>query len=177
MAALAVVTHWSHFVPVLALVFTVASFWWIYVRRGKLKTFAPNGYGSVFLAKQARLRFPLVLTNTGAPSIAVEDLRAVVDGNVLEWLTTRATLRPEAGDRLDLAKPFAVAGRSAVQLVPEFGQSGEGAWQPGDGPCVMRLEWRDRGRWRELLTFQWWPPASNRGAYIAHRNAPNAEQE
>lgn len=37
---------WSDFVPVGALVFTVASFWWIYLRRGRLKATPPHVYSS-----------------------------------------------------------------------------------------------------------------------------------
>jgi hypothetical protein len=50
-------------ISVLALAFTVASFWWLHARRGALTATRPRAYA--FLDR-VRLRLPLAFFNTGA---------------------------------------------------------------------------------------------------------------
>lgn len=54
---------WALLVAVLALLFTVASFWWLYARRGSLEVGQPGAYA---FASKVRLRLPLAFYNTGA---------------------------------------------------------------------------------------------------------------
>ena len=83
---------WTTCIPVIALAFTIGSFWWIYARRGRLKATAPKTYAS-FIAHQIGVRLPIVFHNTGARAIAVTDLRLVIDDDAeLEWENTRKTL-------------------------------------------------------------------------------------
>src|SRR5690242_3321063 len=104
---------WTDLLPVGALLFTVASFWWIWLRRGRLVVAAPQAYASAVTASQLRIRFPLVIYNTGARAIIVENLRFVIEGYELGWISTRRTIRPMPDDVLDFAAPFPVAGREA----------------------------------------------------------------
>lgn len=156
--------------PFAALAFTLTSFWWIWLRRGRLRVSAPLAYASAIGAQQVRIRFPLVLHNTGATPIVVENLRLRLDGREWEWMSVRSTLRPRPDDVIDFAKPFAVAGRSALELVAEFGGNGTG-WQaePGRGYDVS-IDRLTRNNWNELVAFTWWAPTKNAGSYIAHRN-------
>lgn len=115
-------------IAVCALVFTVASFWWVSVRRGQLKSFAPHTFSASVNAEQVRLIFPLVLYNTGAAPIIVKNLTIRFpnerDSAVLHWTTTRRQVEPR---RDDWAFPavFSVAGRTAHQTFVEFtGQLG-----------------------------------------------------
>ncbi|MFJ2769665.1 hypothetical protein [Streptomyces sp. NPDC087300] len=63
------------FVAACALAFTVASFWWINARQGDLKVWESHSFAAAVTSEIARVRFPLVLYNTGAKPIVVLDLR------------------------------------------------------------------------------------------------------
>lgn len=65
-------------VAVLALVFTIASFWWLHARRGSLEVAPPRSYA---FHEMVRLRLPLTFFNTGAVALIVSDLRLVVIEN------------------------------------------------------------------------------------------------
>jgi hypothetical protein len=156
--------------PFVALALTLVSFWWIWLRRGRLHVSAPLVYASATGAQQVRIRFPLVFHNTGAVPIVVDNLRLHLDGREWEWMTVRSTLRPRQEDSVDFARPFAVAGRSTLELVVEFGGSRTG-WQPAPGRGYdVAIERLTRGDWRELVAFTWWAPTKDAGSYIAHRN-------
>lgn len=160
-------------VALLALVFTVASFWWIWLRRGKLVATAPRYYASVSTTHTLRIRFPIVVRNTGARPLVVEDLRMLVAGETLDWTTTRSTVKPQdksVGDVVDVASPFAVAGRETLPVIAEFGTDGP-SWRPDPAtPYLVVIEAVVRGSWKVLAEFTWWTPATDLGAYIAHRN-------
>lgn len=161
----------TELVPVLALVFTIASFWWIWLRRGRLTISPPRYQASACTAKTLRIRFPLVFRNTGARPITVEDLRLAIDHVNLDWITTRKTLRPEGDDVVDFAVPFVVAGREARTVIAEFGASSE-EWSPTPSSSyTVSLERSVSGKWRTVGAFTWWtPPAHEMGNYLAHRN-------
>jgi hypothetical protein len=171
---LAAELEWTHLVPVGALVFTVASFWWIWLRRGRLTAAAPHTYSSAVTASHLRIRFPLVIYNTGARAIVIENLRLVVEGHELEWISLRRTVRPMPEDVLDFAAPFHVPGREARQVFAEFGE-GPPSWRPELGASYpVRIERKVRGRWATLVEFEWWAPNNDPDAYITHRNAAGA---
>ena len=165
---------WTDFVPVGALVFTVASFWWIWLRRGRLTAAPPHTYASAATSTQLRIRFPLVIYNTGARALIVENLRLVVEGHDFEWISVRRTVRPMPDDVLDFAAPFSIAGREARQVFAEFGADPP-PWQPElEASYVAKIERKSDGRWKTLVEFTWWAPKNDPGSYIAHRNAPGA---
>jgi hypothetical protein len=163
-------------VALIALGFTIASFWWLNARKGRLQASVPRAYA---FTKMVRLRLPLAFFNTGAKSLIVNDLRIVVDDeperSALEWITTRSGLRPESDDGFAFATPFSVAGRSSEEVVVEFGDEEE--WSPLPGSKHrLRLQAviHPRADWVDVLTFDWWAPPSDElmGPYIAHRNRP-----
>ncbi len=167
--------EWTDFLSVGALVFTVASFWWIYLRRGPLKVTTPDTYASAVTESQLRLRFPLVIFNTGAATVVVENLRLVVEGQELEWITLRRSLRPTSKDVLDFAAPFTIEGRKARELFAEFGEAAP-SWRPDLGCSYpMRIERKVGAQWKPLLEFDWWAPQNDLEAYTAHRNTPPEE--
>jgi hypothetical protein len=161
-------------IPVLALAFTVAAFWWIFLRRGTITTAAPDTYATP-QGPTLRLRFPFVLLNTGAIPLVVADLRLIVDGvHEFHWSSVRKKISPSMDDFLDAAAPFAVKGRDAVQLFAEFGQVPP-EWRPEPGQSYpVKLEAKDQsGHWRQVIEFDWWSPVrvDQMTATVAHRNA------
>src|SRR5919199_554356 len=87
---------WSLVVAVMALLFTVASFWWLYVRRGSLIVGRPGTYA--YAPRPVRLRLPLAFYNTGASALIVSDLQAVAIAeparSPLRWIATVSQLQP-----------------------------------------------------------------------------------
>lgn len=168
---------WALLVAVLALLFTVASFWWLYARRGSLEVGQPGAYA---FASKVRLRLPLAFYKTGARSLIVTDLQVLlVDDPAqppLRWIATVSQLRPESSNERGFATPFAVAGRATREIVPELGH--EQGWSPSTGARHrMRLmaTLHDRGNeWCTLAEFDWWapPPGAEMDRYITYRNAP-----
>ena len=161
-------------IPLFALVFTIAAFWWVFLRRGRIITAAPDTYATP-PGPTLRLRFPFVLLNTGAVPIVVADLRLIVDRvHEFHWSSVRKKVSPSMDDFLDAAAPFAVKGRDAVQVFAEFGQVPP-EWRPDPGQAYpVRLEVKDqRGRWAPCVDFEWWAPvrADLMTATVAHRNA------
>jgi len=101
-------------VAALALLFTVASFWWIQVRRGRLVSYEPQTYSGYIMGGGFRLRLPLTIYNTGATTLVVIDLRlSFVEQDVTApVITFRRSVKAMTGDVEDYAHPFAVPGRS-----------------------------------------------------------------
>lgn len=167
-------------IAVLALLFTVASFWWLNARRGRVQVGRPGAYA---FADKVRLRLPLVFYNTGARALVVTDLRVVLvddaDQPPLRWIATVARLQTLGGDERDFATPFAVPGRGTRELVTDFGH--DQIWSPKPGSRHrMRLQARlhDRGdEWQTLAEFDWFAPPSGAelSRFITYRNAPPDE--
>jgi hypothetical protein len=163
-------------VALMALGFTIASFWWLHAREGSLEAATPRTYA---FAKKVRLRLPLAFFNTGAKSLIVNDLRIVLDDAPerapFAWITTRTTLRADSEDGFAFATPFAVAGRSAKEVIIEFGDEDE--WLPAPASKHrLRLEAviHPATEWVDVLTFEWWAPPAEElmGPYLTHRNEP-----
>ena len=121
-----------------ALVFSVASFWWLNARRGKLIVTPPHafviaGAGSTVLL----LRFPLVIYNTGAKATVVRDLQCRFSSDTsqvlpLPWRGTYNLLPGGHQSIREYPTPFAVPPREAIPLNIEFGGPFPGlAVEPG----------------------------------------------
>lgn len=161
-------------IPVLALIFTVTAFWWVFMRPGRLSVSPPATYATP-PGPTLRLRLPLVLVNRGAMPYVVADLRLVVNGvHAFHWSSVRSKVSPAIDDFVDAAAPFCVKGRDARQVFVEFGQvPPEWRPQPG-GSYPVRVEAKNQaGRWRRLVEFEWFAPskADLMASNVAHRNA------
>jgi hypothetical protein len=64
-------------ISLLALLFTLSSFWWLNARRGAIQAATPQGYAFV---DGFRLRLPLALFNSGAVPLLITDLRIQICG-------------------------------------------------------------------------------------------------
>lgn len=166
-------------ISLLALAFTVGSFWWLHARRGSLTATRPRSYG---FADRVRLRLPLAFFNTGAKALIVSDLRLVIEDEPdrvpLGWITTRTKLRPESDDGFAFATPFSVQGRGTKEVIAEFGD--DLGWEPVPGSRhSLRLQARvhPSEEWDDIVAFDWWAPpvADVMKQYIAHRNEPTSD--
>jgi hypothetical protein len=169
-------------VAVSALVFAVASFWWLNARKGSITATQPRAYAFGGSGARLRLRFPFVFFNSGAKALIVADMRVVLDGEPggpeLRWLTTRDRLRPETDDGFAYATPFSIAGRGTREIVAEFEPGASRNWSAPAGikhRLRLQAQIHPKDEWVDLVAFDWWPPPEKmRDHYIAHRNEPTA---
>lgn len=171
-------------VACLALLFTVASFWLLQARRGRLSCFPIQQFAGYLDADQVTLRIPLSTYNHGAAARVVADLRLGLqpqqgEAVVLHALTFRRTLDPTGDDVEDFVHPYAVPGRSVVSRHVEFSSL------PGVGPTAALLSGHpatavvealvdhDDEHWTELGRFPLHIEAmAHVGRYVAYGNQP-----
>lgn len=166
-------------IAVLALLFTVTSFWWLYARRGRLVVSEPHSFaiaasnGGLLL-----LRLPLVLYNTGPKAIVVQNLRAWFPGKndllPLPWRTSRSQLKPASDDGHTFPAAFPVEGRGARQVFIEFGGPFPGfAIEKGVYNVRVEAVMSHRPRWTTILKFDLRINlVDDLGQYIAYDNTP-----
>lgn len=171
-------------ISTLALFFTVGSFWWIQVRRGRIRTYAPQSYAGAFLNDQVRLVLPLVLHNTGPAPITILDFRLRVDRPgenlplYMSWHATQPELEPApANGGRKMPSPMPIEGRRTVERFIEFAQR-EATLPIEQGPYPVTVEARlgHRPVWRQLASFPLHTqlvPEKNRHAWISRTNDPD----
>lgn len=176
-------------VGALALLFTVATFWWLNARLGVLKSWEPQTYAMSLSGDYVRARLPLVLYNTGARSIVVLDMRMrfLDDPEAiwpLRWTGMSEELMPKSADDVVAPTGFAIGGRTAEQRVVSFSVP-----SPGFIPDVREYQvvieavlgqrklWqrvlRRDSRWQPFLRFTLrLGPMRYSGSYGAYSNSP-----
>jgi hypothetical protein len=176
-------------ISISALMFTAASFWWLNVRRGALRSFQPFSFAAVFYPfpdTHFRIRFPLVFHNTGAAPIIVQNLQIrFLDepcGKPLPWVAIRSHIGPTENDGHDFPAVFSVDGRTALQTFQEFGFS----WDSSLGFTLEAKSYRlslearlsHKKEWRNILNFtlQAWRIESPR-AFVTYDNSPGSITE
>jgi hypothetical protein len=141
-------------ISILALFFTVFSFWWMNWRPGKLVLTEPRSYAAIAAADKVIIELPLVFFNTGATPIVVHNLHLTLPG-VDRPLFFNAVVQ-KLGDHDDrrFATQFAVRQREAVTLICEFqGQVSGFAFERREYPVLLEWVRGNSRKWRELLQF------------------------
>jgi hypothetical protein len=161
----------------LALAFTIGSFWWLNARQGRIKTFEPHSFAAAALPTQSKVRFPLVLYNTGAKPIIVQNMQLWFTGTpstILPWSTTRSQLMPAADDEPALPAAFSIPGRTAQQKFIEFGGPFAGGIPAADCQAQIHVKLGHRREWEHLITFTFWAEQiTHPNRYIAYPNLPS----
>lgn len=147
-------------ISAMALLFTVTSFWWIQVRRGRLICSEPRTYAAAFEPKRILIVLPLVLYNSGPAPIVLTDFRLWItrsDERLLcRWRATQPGISPAApgGGRV-FPSPFPVEGRRAIERFIEFGRSSTEI-DPAQGPYKVEVEVKKShsSKWKSLLSFE-----------------------
>lgn len=142
---------------ILALLFTVFSFWWMNWRHGKLIVSPPRSY-AMFAQVPGKmvLHLPLVFFNNGPMPIVVQNLRVIFTEDVaskpLSFIATTKKLGKDE-DRT-FATQFPVRGREAVLMVCEF-QREPNELTLEEGTYSLQLQARLDGKksWTPILTF------------------------
>lgn len=143
-------------VSVLALLFTVTSFWWLHARPGRLRVYEPTTWSAFLRKDRSGLRLPLILHNTGAASLVVLSLRVrfIEGGELMPWEWTRTRVDPQADDVQDVTAPFSIPGRDTRELVAEFVGSYPGV-VPEQRAYPVAVDARSSvsDDWQEVLRF------------------------
>ncbi|SMC99159.1 hypothetical protein SAMN05661093_03646 [Kibdelosporangium aridum] len=162
-----------------ALLFAVGSFWWLNARRGKLRSFEPYSFAAFNQPELVLLRIPLVLHNTGAAPLVVQNLRLRIPGAgltlPLPWRSSRTRVDPRQGEETQLPAVFAIPGRTAEVRLIEFGAPLPGfVLATREYRAVIDVKLGHRKQWSTLVAFAL--RAENvtaKDSYIAYSNAPH----
>jgi hypothetical protein len=175
--------NYSLIISIVALLFTIGSFWWINARRGKLKSFEPLSFAAMVHTDNSVFRFPLVLYNTGAKPIIVQNLRMrfpkETGVSVFGWRTMRSEIEPHAGEETYLPAGFSVPGRTAEQVFVELdGRFPNAAPEPRIYAAAIEAKLGHRKRWQSLVSFNLHiDHLTEPSKYVAYSNVPAVVSE
>jgi hypothetical protein len=166
-----------------ALLFTVFSFWWMNWRPGRLKVAKPRSFAVMrpSNADAIVLVVPIVLVNTGALPVIVQNLRLVVPdlgGEDLPFIfqATASALAFKADHAL--AFQFPVRSREATTVIGEFYRTpAQVTFEAKSYEARLDGLLNDKGRWKALCSFELRVPpqnvsAVNQQGYHALDNEP-----
>jgi hypothetical protein len=140
----AVLAAASATVATLALLFTVASFYWLQARKGRLKLYPVVTFSGYMRRGRFVLRIPVIIFNSGAKPRVVCALRMAATDDVgkavvLECHSFRKSAGPAEGDYEDMAHAYAVPGRNVVTKHADF-TIDELPSFPGGGPVRFEMQ-------------------------------------
>lgn len=173
----------SMLIAMLALLFTIGSFWWLNSRRGRLHLVGiPRIFAVSTANKRLHLNVPLSLYNSGPTPVWASNLKlrlsAVGLPKELHFVATRPGVQPKADDVRPMATQMALGGRESRVICCEFIERGSSDSLLTEGPIAVEavaIETRTWGRQRErvLGAFTLCVTADTvevQGQYIAHDN-------
>ena len=145
------------FISVLALGFTMYSFWWMNWRRGDIligdpRTFAACSSGALFI-----MEFPLVFYNAGPRPILIENLRLIFphEGESSEPLFFNAVVKKLGKDEgREFATQFPLDGNTAIRKICEFQRRPANfVFEAREYKVELQASLNDRKEWETLKTF------------------------
>ena len=172
--------YYSAFIiSILALLFTIFSFWWMNWRTGKLRVGAPRTYAALgSLEGQTILEFPFVFFNDGPMPIIVKNLRLVFPNETQPRpLVFTATVR-ELGRNEDrsFATQFPIRGREAKLMICEFQREQGGmVFEARSYSMELQAQLGNSNLWRCICSFMLHVSAKDlqtiNKAFVVHDNA------
>jgi hypothetical protein len=133
-------------VAIAALVFTIASFWYIHLFPGKLSGIPPHLFAGHASASKGLLRLPIVIFNSGANAKAVTRMKLTLESgsekDLMPPQAVRSRLEPREDDREDYFHAFVVPGRSVVTKYVDFQSVGAPRAMVAGKPARARLKIR-----------------------------------
>jgi hypothetical protein len=143
------------FISLMALLFTVFSFWWMNWRPGKLRVGRPRSYAAIGSdSGNVMVELPLVFFNRGATPILVHNLRLRIEGGgkPLAFNAVVDKIGTDVGRRF--AIQFPVRQQEALSLICEFQRGGGGLlFEARRYSVTLEGVWGRSERWRRLAQF------------------------
>jgi len=152
------ISHAAIIISILALLFTVFSFWWMNLRKGKIRVGVPRSYAAKGGGDTVLLiEVPLVFFNDGATPIIIQNLRLIFPDEKSETkpLTFVATVNKLGTDEgRTFASQFPVRGREALKLICEFQRTpGNLIFEEKQYLVKLQAVIDDKDNWETICSF------------------------
>ncbi|MDD5515646.1 MAG: hypothetical protein PHX71_09940 [Synergistales bacterium] len=153
------ISYTAMVISILALTFTIFSFWWMNWRKSKIIVGDPRSFtlATQGLDELLIVQLPLVFYNSGAATQVVQNLRLTLEQNnkkssKLNFNNTVSDL--SSNDGRTWGRQFPIEGRKTYSNIFVF-QKKPGKFIPTPGKCKAILEWKsyDDMTWKQLHTF------------------------
>lgn len=145
-------------ISILALLFTLYSFWWMNWRKGKLRVSYIKHYGIHNSVNKLYLELPLVFFNTGAMPVIIESLRLVLlDKDGIQKHLHFNAIRTELGENKGryVATPFSINKGDSKKIVCEFQKNpSEVVFHRGNYLLILEAKYYHSKNWKKLKTFE-----------------------
>ena len=173
--------------PWIAVVVTLASFWWLNLRSGRLRVIGtPRSYAVSTFSPGFYLNIPLVFINDGPTPTVASNLRLRFEAqgfpDTMPFAATRPGVQPKRDDERPLATSLVLNGRGSVLLCCEFiARPFESYLENGVVPVRVeafeqryrgKAKWRDIGKFDLLISDH---TVDMQKKYVAHDNYPGGE--
>lgn len=149
----------SVFIALLALGFSVGSFWWIHARSGSLITYPVVAFAGAVSGSEFQVRIPVVIHNSGAAPAVVRAMKLTyvgTDGQVhtMQSQTFLKTIDP-SNSHSDFVHAFAVPGRTVETKYVKFLEAGKPRIAPGKETVFVLHILRDENEgWTGLKSIK-----------------------
>lgn len=161
---------------ILALGFTIFSFWYIHAWPGRIIGFPPTTWAGHLARDGVTVRLPVILKNTGAADRVILRVRLVLNHRtkdlVLQSETFRVSLDPGPDDIQDMAAAFAIPRRSVIQHYIEFVGDTTEVLEPTEYQATLQVEADGKRGWTTVskFVFRAWHLSTAPDRYITRRN-------
>lgn len=137
----------SAFVALLALLFSVGSFWWIHARKGSLVSYPVITFSGLIDASELQIRIPVVIYNTGAAPSVIRAMKLTYVGvdkkvHTLQSQTFLKTIDPK-DSHSDFVHAFAIPGRTVITKHVKFVEASAPSTAPGKETLFVLQVLRD----------------------------------
>ena len=145
------------FISILALVFTVGSFWSMNWRTGKLIVGEPRSYAANILSNgELFMHFPFVFYNSGPLPLFIQNLRIVFPNESptmpLVFTATVDKLATDEGSAI--ATQFPLNGRDTILLICTFHRTKGKTFQVGKYPMELQAMLKNNNKgWETVCSF------------------------
>lgn len=171
-------------ISILAILFTVFSFWWMNWRKGSLELGNVRTYAAVSSGDKLLIEVPLIFFNPGALPVLVENLRLTLPDHggphtALHFSATVAKLATDEGRAF--ATPFAVHKGQALEKICEFQRLRSGfRFEAQTYDMTIEALIKGESDWKVVRNFQLKVRASQidtlNSRLVAHDNEPQFSQ-
>jgi len=143
-------------ISILALLFTVFSFYWMNWRRGKIEASAVKHWALFCNHSKLFVELPLVFFNSGPVPIVIESLRGKLinpEGETVS-LHFNAIREKFGGEQISYSYPFAVHNKEAKSIICEFQRNpSDIVMRAGDYRFILECKTMNKRNWFDLKEF------------------------